>query len=142
MPDYFRQIRYGSPTADYAFADSGFVPDAVVINLGTTDFGNGTMPDGFSANFTREYVAFLVNITRWYERPDITFFLANGPVTTDYLSATLAGVADAQQLGLKAHFLQQMGPPKGGCSGHPGVLGHLGMFELAQPAIASVMGWS
>jgi len=41
----------------------------------------------------------------------------------------------------RAVYLDMCGPPNDGCGGHPGVLGHRGMFQMAQPVIAAVMGW-
>jgi hypothetical protein len=64
--------------------------------------------------------------------------MQNGQTLTDALTAA---IKQANALGINASFLDMRGPPNDGCAGHPGPLGHQGMFEMAQPQIAKVMGW-
>jgi hypothetical protein len=56
-------------------------------------------------------------------------------------NALQAAITAAKQRGLNATFLDMRGPPCDGCQGHPGRLGHQGMFAMAQPQIAAFMGW-
>ena len=64
----------------YNFAASGFAPDAIVINLGTNDYSHcrslegGECEAGFAEDFTRTYVEFMKNATKWYQKSDIQFF--------------------------------------------------------------------
>lgn len=142
MPDYFRQVEFSSPGPDYTFAATGFTPDAVVINLGTNDFSGATPTPAFQQQFTDAYVAFMQNITAWYDAPHIEFFCAVGPMTAAPGNATAAAVAAANAAGLHATLLNLTGIFCDGCAGHPGVAGHRAMAAAAQPVIASVMGWA
>ena len=143
MPDYFRQVEYSSAGPDYTFAATGFVPDAVIIALGTNDY-SGSVPPGFDANFTQGYIDFIQNITTWYGgsiNSNITFFCAVGPMTDAYLNATIAAINQVNAMGYRAYLLNVMGASCGGCAGHPGVEGHQQMAAIAQPIIANIMGW-
>ena len=71
----------GTPPQDWDFGASGFVPDGVVINLGTNDYSGGGGGPAFDAQFTAAYVAFMRNITHWYGSDTIAFFAAVGPMT-------------------------------------------------------------
>lgn len=80
MPEYYQQrLAFEGAEAfhPYTFSASGFVPDAVVINLGTNDYSHcrkrpgGECEPGFAAAFTRTYVDFMRNTTRWYQKQDV-----------------------------------------------------------------------
>jgi lysophospholipase L1-like esterase len=143
MPDYFLQTLYSDSSLRYTFAETGFVPDAVIINLGTNDFhgSNGTDPV-FNAQFASAYVGFMQNITRWYAAPNITFFAVVGPMTTAMEPAVLMALANATAQGIRAQLINASGIYCDGCAGHPGVQGHYFMFQAAQRVIAATMGWS
>ena len=59
----------------------------------------------------------------------------------DAYYALQAAIKAINAAGGNAAYLDMRGPPNAGCGGHPGVLGHKGMFEMAQPVIARAMGW-
>jgi hypothetical protein len=146
MPDYYRQTLY-SGTEDYTFGQTSFVPDAVVIALGTNDYSGVTPSPSFDAQFTAGYVSFMQNITSSYQASspagsvNITFFCAVGPMTDLYMNSTLAAIAEANSQGMRAVLLNVTSAPCDGCAGHPGVVGHRAMATLAAPVIAQVMGW-
>ena len=159
MPDYYRSaLTSDAPRPTYDFG--GWKPDAVLINLGTNDMRaihgmkthNGSQP-GF-ARFTEETVAFMRNVTELYSKRDIVFFLSTGPIENRTAAATEAAVAQAEAEGLAAVWVDMEAACVGsrlhaaddadgcdGCSEHPGLEGHRGMFEAAAPVIAKRMGW-
>jgi hypothetical protein len=184
----------GSYTNDWDFTQ--FVPDALVINLGTNDFDHDSGP-AWEANFTSTFIDFVVcplpscllvqegggrspvvlplhtapshirthmrgpaalvmppspprvrafsqvNATRYYDTTDIHFFIGQGPMNdgAPLYNCLQNVIANVTAQGLHASFLDMRGPATDGCNGHPGRRGHYEMFEMAQPQIATAMGW-
>ena len=58
------------------------------------------------------------------------------------LNATMAAVAAGKAKGLQVHYIDQMGPPRDGCAGHPGIGGHAGMASMALEPLVTTMGWN
>ena len=46
----------------------------------------GECEPGFAQAFTKTYVEFMRNATRWYDKPDIEFFCGVGPITINCAS--------------------------------------------------------
>jgi len=141
MPQYYLQTLGGeSYSTDWDF--SRWAPDAIIINLGTNDFGHNSGP-AWVAQFVATYVAFCQNATKRYNDPALPFFVAQGPMNdSDALNAALTTVIQQiNSAGGKAYYLDMRGPPNDGCGGHPGVQGHRQMADMAIPQIATVMGW-
>lgn len=141
MPSLYQQT-LGSAAYVFDWDFSRWIPDMVLINLGTNDFGHDSGP-AWEAAFTATYVQFVANATARYHAPKLPIFVAQGPMNCGAplkaaLEKAISGINGA---GGNAHFLDVCGPPNDGCGGHPGVRGHRGMFEMAQPQIAAVMGW-
>ena len=169
MPSYYLQtLGGGSYTQDWDF--TRFLPDAMVCNLGTNDFGHDSGP-AWEAAFSSTYVSFVLNATARYANPKLPVFVAQGPMNNG------APLHDALQVAIKAInaaggnaiYLDLRGPPNDGCGGRkyrvvvqthsvfrrppnpsfaqptfadPGVAGHAGMYELAVPVISAAMGWA
>eukprot|EP01052_Picozoa_sp_SAG31_P031380 SAG31_NODE_3317_length_4424_cov_3.662197_5_plen_557_part_00 len=156
MPEYFQQRLTSEPLRDYAFGSDGFVPDAVVIALGTNDFAHcrdKPCTSEFLAGYVKTYVQFMQNITRWYGNPEIEFFCGIGPIVVNYENSTRAAVQQAGALGLKATLVDMQAcarPFPGGatvqgyCNGtatHPGIVGHRRMYEMSYQIIGDKLGW-
>ena len=159
MPDYFTGLYYkdgATPTYDFGAGGSGWKPDAMFIDLGTNDagriarMGSPAGPDAFIA----ETLAFMVNATAKYAKPDIVFFLNAGPMENVTMPWTVEAVAQANARGLNATFVNmttacwasdEHGAGNSdfcdGCASHPGIQGHRNMYEAAWPVMAQVMGW-
>ena len=140
MPSLYLQT-FGARaySTDYAF---DWVPDAMLINLGTNDFSHDLGP-AWEHNFTATYVQFVLNATARYRAPSMPIFVAQGPMNdgAPLTNALLAAIAGINAAGGNATFLDMRGPPNDGCGGHPGVAGHSAMFAMAKPQVAKVMGW-
>lgn len=142
MPSYYLQtLGGGHYTKDWDF--TRYVPDMLLINLGTNDFGHDSGPD-WEATFTQTYVDFVVNATNRYKNPKMPVFVAQGPMNCGApLGNSLnKAIAQINARGGHAVFLNVCGAPNDGCGSHPGIQGHLQMFEKAKPVIASVMNWN
>lgn len=160
MPELY--TRYGANDADGSYKPpSSWQPDAVVINLGTNDFGyvsyyaNGTeydvRPPLSATAYTAAIVQFARNITAKYY-PRTQFFLLSSPMLSDsYPSAedaqhttqSKALQAAVKQLGSRyAHFVDW--PSQGsevGCDYHPNAATHAAEGKVLASAIAGVLGW-
>jgi len=145
--------RYGANDPDDSFTfPPAWVPDAVVINLGTNDFSYLHVRDPLNTTaYTSAMVAFVRSIHAHYPRTE--FFLMSSPMLNDNYPTT----ADAQHstmskclqtaisqlgTGIKAHFVDW--PAQGsdvGCDYHPIASTHAQGAALLEAAIKSVLGW-
>ena len=151
MPDVYKSalawpVANRGPAAplDHPFNFSSTAPpDAVLINLGTNDatfgrFNNAT----FTAAFVTRYIDFVVNITKLYSKPDITFFLGFGPMTEVYAPAVSSTITALIGNGIHAVAINYTLPNGARCAcGHPSDADHLVMAQTALPVIKKVMGW-
>jgi len=141
MPSYYLQTLGGDHyTTDWDF--NRFVPDTIIINLGTNDFGHDSGPV-WEKNFQDTFVDFVANATTRYKNPKMPIFVAQGPMNcgTPLKNSLDIVVSRVNAAGGKAVYLNLCGPPNDGCGGHPGVQGHMQMFEQGKTQIATVMGW-
>lgn len=149
MPELW--TRYGANDADgsYTFPAS-WNPQAVVINLGTNDFGYLGVRDPLNATvYTNAMVDFVQTIQTRY--PDAEFFLLTSPMLSDsYPTAedaqkttqTNALQAAVEQIGEKAHLVDW--PTQGsdvGCDYHPNAATHAAEADVLAKAIADVLDW-
>lgn len=149
-----RWTRYGAldPLASYTFpADA--TPDAVVINLGTNDFGysEGVRGPIVPAEYTDGMVDFVNTISSHY--PDAAFFLLTSPMLNDDWPSTQDAQKTTQRNALLA-AIDQLGnstnlqlvdiPSQGsdvGCDYHPNAATHAAEAEILAKAVAEEMGW-
>eukprot|EP01044_Picomonas_judraskeda_P008238 COSAG03_NODE_929_length_5276_cov_15.813599_6_plen_540_part_00 len=118
-------------------------PSAVVINLGTNDWGhNHDTGPAWEAAFSATLVSFMRNLTHWHQNPHLPIFAGVGPLTQRPAKAIQVAVARFNVEGGNATFLNlDTGMGGDGCFGHPSPSGHRAMASLATPQIARVMGW-
>merc|ERR1712110_821096 len=127
MPAYWLQtLGGGNHTTDWDH--SRFVPDMMLINLGTNDAPTATD----AKNFSDAYTTFVLNAMEVYKNPRLPVFVAQGPMNCEEelriaLSETILAIKAA---GGNAIYLDLYGPPNDGCGGHPGQLGHAGMAQM------------
>lgn len=127
-------------------------PDVIVVNLGTNDFlcghesGCARLPNATLAQeYVDMYLTFLYNLTDVWFSGYPTIFLGSGPITRGYEPLVLSVIAQAQANrtwnASNVHFLNFTGARLDGCNGHPGLQGHMDMFNMSAAAISRVMGW-
>ncbi|KAL2811250.1 hypothetical protein BJX63DRAFT_433542 [Aspergillus granulosus] len=158
--------RYGANDADnsypFATARTEWAPDAVVITLGTNDFGYLAYDASGQAYPARpvinatEFTAGMVNFVNriqntYYPDSNIHFFLMASPMLSD----TWPTAADAQhttlsnglksavaQIGSNAHFIDWA--PQGaevGCDYHPNAATNAAQGEVLAGVFSDVLGW-
>lgn len=124
---------------------SSFVPDAVVINLGTNDFAKGDPAPAFQTAYTK----FVTDLRGLY--PAARLFLGVGPLllATDYVKATsyLRGViatraaAGDANLRLLEFGSQDQQADGVGCDYHPSLKTHQKMADKMVVALKAELGW-
>ena len=140
MPQYyFSAMGAGRPPHlhDWDFA-AHQPPSLIVVALGTNDYGHHAATD---ANFTAALVSFFRELATAHGNAQLPIFAGCGPLTSKPVPAIRAAVTEYNAAGGTAHFLDLGLQNASGCFGHPSARDHAIMAALAQPQIASVMGW-
>jgi lysophospholipase L1-like esterase len=140
-------VLYGRTLADSTRDDwdhTAWVPDAVVINLGSNDFQQGDPGPAFVTTYT----AFVQRLRQYY--PKALIVCAVGPKLSGTqlagarndvmgLVAALNKTGDAQVVFVE---LPQAQPGDGfGCGGHASILTHKHMGEVLAALLKAKLGW-
>jgi sialidase-1 len=142
---YTRSLTYDA-NPDSAWDFSAWVPDAIVLNLGTNDFAE----PNYNASYVPSLVSFLLQLTSeggWYgprPSPNATLpkaLLYCGPMQMGYCQDMERSVQLAVAAGANAVFLGPVTATLDGCDGHPGPLGQAQMAATLGPLVQKAMGW-
>ncbi|KAK6532134.1 hypothetical protein TWF694_003294 [Orbilia ellipsospora] len=149
MPELY--TRWGANDVDNTYTyPAALAPQAVVINLGTNDFGYLGARDPVNVTaYTNAIISFGQTLQSHY--PGVSIFLMSSPMLSD----TYPTAADAQHttesnalktaataLGSKAYFVDW--PTQGsdvGCDYHPVASTHAAEATVLAAAIKSALGW-
>ena len=143
MPVLYERTLPARPESRWDFAR--WVPDVVVVNLGTNDFSLGFSP---GSRFPEAYAGLVRRIHGAYTRAHIVCCV--GPMLTDAaLAEARAGatrvVEDARAAGLRRIDLLEFPPQSAangfGCDGHPSARTHRLLAAQLIAAIRATMGW-
>ena len=142
MPEIYSRTLASVPGSVWNY--SAWVPDAVVINVGTNDKPNQHDP-AFEAEFEQTYVQFVQNISASY-KPTTTFFLACGPMATGYCTnvKNVISQLSLQSPKIPVYFLDQTNilNATNQCCGHPNSVADVTMADVTTSFIASMMNWT
>lgn len=129
------------PPADAFPWDFGaFVPQGVLVNLGTNDAWPGRFANAsFAAEYEAAYLAFVLRVAAAYA-PAPAFFLAFGPMRFEYEPSVLRVLARLQAAGVAAYALNFTLGHACGC-GHPSAADAAQMAAIAAPVIAQALKW-
>ena len=139
---YLLTLPASTPTGAWNFAS--FVPQVVVINLGTNDFAPGD-PGGA---FVTAYLQFVTDLRGRY--PDALVYLATSPMLGDpehgqqrtYLQSVIDQRATQGDTNLRLlEFATQDTSDGIGCDWHPNLLTHQEMAAVMTAAIQADLGW-
>ena len=149
LPIIYDRINTFAPYPKWDF--SSWIPDAVVINLGTNDFGTGRPPD--SASFVNEYIDFINTIYEYY--PQTTIFCIDGPMRgymtlklitsvemlQNHIATIISNIQAAGFLNIHKFSMSPMEMDGFGSEGHPNVFQHnINAGELSE-FIKGIMNW-
>eukprot|EP01120_Amphizonella_sp_Union-15-10_P011252 TRINITY_DN4723_c0_g1_i1.p1 TRINITY_DN4723_c0_g1~~TRINITY_DN4723_c0_g1_i1.p1 ORF type:complete len:345 (+),score=53.77 TRINITY_DN4723_c0_g1_i1:55-1089(+) len=136
FPALFPYILPTDRTTNWQY--SKWVPQVVIINLGTNDYSTEPYPP--EDIFVRGYLNF-INLLRSVYNPVPKFFLVCGPMEGN----PSCGYVKNAALQSRETYVDLMGilqfPEDYGCDYHPSVGGHQKMANKTLPIIKSVMGW-
>lgn len=144
MPPRFDRVLDTDSVKKWDFLQ--WIPDAVVINLGTNDYS--TLPHPDKAVFKRQYERLIDNILEVYG--PVPVFCVVGPMTNEPCYSNVKEVVDDYNIlhtGTKIYFA---GIPNGllnntsdiGSDGHPSYRGQKKTASCLVPLIANVLKWS
>lgn len=144
MPPRFDRVLDTDSVKKWDFKQ--WIPDAVVINLGTNDYS--TLPHPDKAVFKRQYEQLIEKIAEVYGR--IPVFCVVGPMTNEPCYSIVKEVVDDYNLLHKDIRIYFTGIPYGllnsstdlGSDGHPSYRGQRKSAASLIPLMANVMKWS
>jgi lysophospholipase L1-like esterase len=126
-----------------------YVPDAVVVSLGTNDFNLalGALPE--REEYVGAYVAFLRAVRARY--PQAHVFLTEGAIVSDdtdparpqravlraYIAETVSRLGDA-----RVHAVPARRYPGDACNEHPTRAQHAAIAHDLEPVLRTALGWS
>jgi len=116
---------------------SEWIPDAVVINLGTNDYSSPPHPT--FQEFSFAYKQFISRIMTDYS-PNVTFFLVCGPMSK-VECPTIQEVAESFASGVYFIYIPFLKGSEIGCYSHPSVSGAQVMKDACLPIIQKAMNW-
>ena len=124
-----------------AWDNAAFVPDAVLINLGTNDNARYNGTQEWVDGFVTTYAQFLVNLTVTHgNNKALPIFCTVGPITHQPVPWIRAAMEIAEGKGLtNLHFFNYT-TPTDKC-GHPDYVAHEVMYQQARPFVATGLGW-
>jgi len=140
MPSIFSRT-LATVNVDNTWRWGSWVPDALVINLGTNDGGSSINP---SMHYIETYTDLVLNASKNYGA-DLQVFLACGPMSEIYCDPVHSVLGNVAAKGVKAHFLDQRGFLNGtfgpACCGHPSVQVDTAMAQVGAATIKAALGW-
>jgi len=153
LPEVYDSL-FLEQTNSPAWDHTRFVPDALVIGLGTNDFspGDSDRPSMKVDDFVTAYIKFINKLRTYF--PNATIFFVSSPMlgdrwptsadrfSTDQINAIIKSVAECNNNGdAKIYKFMSTKIIGLGCGTHPNVEQHAALAEELGDYIASVMGW-
>ena len=150
MPELYTRYGANDPANSYTFPKE-WSPNAVVINLGTNDWGYLNIRDPMDpAVFTEAMVEFVQTIQGHY--PNATFFFVTSPMLNDDYP-TVEDAQHSRHAEALENVISKIGdgnmhlldwPAQGldvGCDYHPNAATHAAQAEVLARAIAAELDW-
>ena len=144
MPSKYDQVYDMQEQPKWDF--SRWIPDAVVINLGTNDFTTHPFPD--KAVFQRGYENLILRVKKNY--PGVPVFCMVGPMIDEPCYSYVKEMVEAFRQVHKVNNVYFVGVPTYlmipdhdlGSDSHPNYSGQKKMAAFLVPVMSSVLGWS
>ncbi len=131
MPDLYG---YALPDDDQSLWDyNAYIPDAIVIDLGTNDFNGGVDRD----NYIEAYEAFVTRLRGYY--PDAYILCAvntSGDAFDDEIDEIIANLGDTN-----VEKIELGASNWSGCDGHPDIDAHQVMADTLASRLQAELGW-
>lgn len=145
MPSLYDRTCWNDTTLKWDPAAAGWVPQMVVINLGTNDFSTKPFPD--KDVFEEAYNSLINRVRLLY--PHVTIFCVSGPMIgepcTDYVREVVKEQQQKEKQYKDVSFIEiprsNLSDKDWGCDWHPNVFGSYKMVETMLPEVRLRMGW-
>ena len=116
-----------------------WMPDAIVVSLGTNDFNLEQTKPLDEGMFVSDYASFLKTLRAEY--PEAFILATEGAIVTDprlrkYVQEAVAQAADARVAWVPAEHY-----PGNGCNAHPNAPQHMHMADDLEPVLRNALGW-
>jgi len=142
MPSYYDRIFADDSTLKWDF--SKWVPQVVVINLGTNDYS--TKPIPYKDVFQNAYLQLINRVRAYY--PGVTIFCICGPMIGEpcmnYINEVVVNEQNKSR-DKDVFFIPIPGSimtkSDWGCDGHPSISGAVKMMDVIVPVIKTYMNW-
>eukprot|EP01089_Gocevia_fonbrunei_P003999 TRINITY_DN1395_c0_g1_i2.p1 TRINITY_DN1395_c0_g1~~TRINITY_DN1395_c0_g1_i2.p1 ORF type:complete len:154 (-),score=27.24 TRINITY_DN1395_c0_g1_i2:46-507(-) len=138
FPSYYPRTLANDPSTLWSF--KSWIPQAVVINLGTNDYSTQPIPP--QAIYSNAYNSFIANLQDKYGS-GVQIFAVCGPLIGNPCCEYVQDIVN-QHKGAGVYYVNMqniLNSDDYGCAGHPGIKGHEKMAAIAIPFIKKVMGW-
>jgi lysophospholipase L1-like esterase len=142
MPELYNRICFNDSTSKWDF--SRWVPQAVIINLGTNDFSTKPYPD--KDVFQSAYLKLINRIRALY--PGVTMFCICGPMIGEPCTSYIKEVLVNEQKKTRDKDVFFIPIPRSimtdsdwGCDMHPNISGAVKMMNVIVPVIKTFMNW-
>ncbi len=143
MPELYGRTIAEDPSSSW---DHSFVPDVIVVNLGTNDFAGGKGDPG--PVFEEAYESFLRQLRDIHPRSHIVaatspmLSAANHQASRAYIDAAIAARRASGDQAVTLLDLDEQNPADGlGCGYHPNVATQAKMAAKLVDHVQSVLGW-
>ena len=132
-------IAADDPKGRVVWDAKSYVPDGIVVSLGTNDFSLEDSKPLDEAVWVGEYVAFLKRLRAEYPKAVIMGTegaIVTNPLLRQYIQQAVAQVHDPKTLWVESkHY------PGNGCNGHPSREQHVHMAEDFEDVLRLQLGW-
>ena len=138
VPQLYGRTLYNQEDAQWPFAS--YLPDVVVINLGTNDFANSQDP---GSAYVDTYIDFIDRLENLY--PGVEIFCTAGGMINGVFVTRVKQVVNARHAAgdMRVHYVEF--PPLtesgAGCDYHPNVATNTAMANTLIEAISEETGW-
>jgi len=138
FPPLFTRTLCHEPQSRWDF--SQWVPDAVVVHLGSNDFSSEPRAD--SQDYVKNYVRFVKEIRGHYPQAAIYCMGVTGwPNFHPYLERVVKESNDGGDQKVYLVSYADIPPSELGCDYHPNVVAHRGLADALVPVLRQTLGW-
>lgn len=142
MPELYDRVCFADPVTKWNFTQ--WIPQAVVINLGTNDFSTQPFPD--KEVFQQAYRKLINRVRRHY--PGVTIFCICGPMIGEPCWSYIKEVVEQEQKGKRDKDIFFVGIDRNnfsdtdwGCDYHPNIFGMQKIANVLVSALKIRMSW-
>jgi lysophospholipase L1-like esterase len=138
MPEIYQRTLATVEQSRWDF--SSWIPDAVIVNLGTNDHLPNE-PAPVDENFVAAYTDMIETAATRYGKNSTHFFLACGPMSEAYCNEVKNVLSNVASVGIHASFLDQRGLIQNACCGHPSVADDERIARKSAAFIKKTLQW-